>query len=284
MGAAYEFNRPGQQLLSEGSIQSASVLVPCQWFDEFANWCRANPGHDVGVSLTFNSANGLYRWCPTSSRSEVPSLLDPDGFFWPSVLQFAFHADSKEVEREVRMQILRARSAGFRPSHLMTHMGSLLTRPDLMEIYLKAAEKYWLPAVMVELTPANIEQLREEGFELTQEMVELVARYRLPKLDDVRFVPDTESYEAKCEAFFELIRNLEPCLVQIHLHPADKTQALELLSPRWKNRVWEAQLLSDPAVKEFLEDEEVVLTDWIEIMQRFQGRGNAPSAAKGLTD
>ena len=46
MGAAYEFNRPGQQLLTDGTVQSASVLVPCVWFDEFVDWARQNPGHE----------------------------------------------------------------------------------------------------------------------------------------------------------------------------------------------------------------------------------------------
>ena len=55
MGASYEFNRPGQELLANGHLNSASVMAPCPWFEEFAAWCRENPQHDIGVCLTLNS-------------------------------------------------------------------------------------------------------------------------------------------------------------------------------------------------------------------------------------
>ena len=56
MGAAYETNRSGSKCLEEGVVQSASVMVPCPWFDHFAEWCRSNRGHDIGVSLTLKQS------------------------------------------------------------------------------------------------------------------------------------------------------------------------------------------------------------------------------------
>ena len=270
MGVAYEVNRPGQELLDQGILQSTAVLPPCPWFGEFAKWCRENPGHDVGVSLSMIGPSDLYRWRLVSPRNEVSSLVDPDGYPWSSVLQFAMRAQLDDVQREVLAQIDAARKAGIRPTHLTTDMGALLTRPDLTKLYLSIAEENWIPAVIPELTPATVESLRKEGFPLSQETINVIKSYPLPKLDDLQFVPDAESYNDKREAFYQLVQGLSPGITQIILHPTDRTKALELVSPRWQNRVWEAQLLLDPDVHEFIENEDIVMTNWIEIMARFE--------------
>lgn len=280
MGAAYEFNRPGQQLLQDRIIQSVGVMPACPWSDEFAKWCRENPGYDVGVCLSFNCPSDLYRWRPVSPRDQVRSLVDPDGYLWRTVLQFALRAELDDVKREVHAQIDKARKSGIRPTHLIPDMGSLLTRSDLTELYLDVAEEYWIPAVIPELTPAVIESFREQGFPLTPEMIGIINSYRLPKVDDLQFVPDTESYETKREAFYQLIGSLSPGITQIILHPADRTKALERVSPRWENRVWEAQLLADPAVHQFLEDAGVMMTNWIDIMARFDSDNESPARAR----
>lgn len=279
MGAAYEFNRPGQELLEQGHVQSASLMVPCPWFEEFADWCRKNPQHDVGICLTLNSPSANYRWRPLGGDG-VSSLVDPDGYLWRTELQFALRADYQQVADELDRQLDKARRAGVRPSHIIPFMGSLLTRPDLMKLYLDVAEENWIPAVIFEMTPENIQAAREEGFPLSEEMIEMAAHYPLPKLDSVHFLPDGESYEKKRDGFYELIRGLRPGLTQIIAGPALESDALEKISPNWQLRVWEYQLLSDPKVHAFLQSEGVVLTSWKEIMRRFETGGSAPAEAK----
>jgi len=158
---------------------------------------------------------------------------------------------------------------------------------------LEVAERNWIPAVMVELTPENIESLRNDGFPLTEEVIHLIARYPLPKLDELHFVPEAESYEEKRDKFYELVRGLSPGLTQIVTGPADNTASLQRITPRWQLRVWEQQLLSDEKVHQFLEDEGIVLTNWIEIMSRFEsgapavepaGDNEEPAADVGATN
>ena len=271
MGSAYEFNQPGQQLLASGQVQSASVMVPCPWFEEFAAWARANPGHDVGLSLTLNSPGKSFRWRPLSTGS---SLVDADGYMWGTELQLALQADSKQVAEEIDRQIKAARAAGLRPTHLIPFMGSMLTRIDMAKLYLDVAQRHWIPAVMVEMTPENIEAFRNDGFPLTPEMIEVIARYPLPKLDALHFVPEAESYEATRTAFLGLVRNLKPGLTQIISGPALQTAGIQKITPNWQHRVWESQLLSDDAVQQFLADEGIVLTNWVEIMHRFETGGS----------
>ena len=283
MGAAYEFNRPGQELLTTNRIQSVGVMTACPWFEEFAKWSRENPGHDTGICLSLNSPSRVYRWGPLLDRGKVPSLVDSQGFLWRTVLQVALRAEVDDVKREVEAQIRRGLEAGIRPTHLLPDMGSLLTREDLTKLYLDTAQKFWIPAVIIELTPENIESIREAGFPLTQAMIDLVDSYPLPKLDDLRYIPEADSYDAKRKAFFEMIRELPPGLTQIITLPADRTPALENFSPRWEDRVWEARLLNDSKTEKFLADEGVVLTNWIEVMHRFEN-GRKPSLRTTNTD
>ncbi len=272
MGAAYEINRPGQQLLLSGRIQSVGVMAPCPWFEEFANWTRAHPDQDVGLCLTLNSPSENYRWRPlTAIDNRDSTLVDPDGYMWRSELQLALRASVEDVKKEIDRQIQKARAAGIRPSNLHPFLGSLFTREDLMQAYLAAAETNWIPAVMVELNSDKVQQFREEGFPLTDEMVDIIRKYPLPKLDHFHFTPLGATYEEKRAAFYELIKNLPPGLTQISACPAEDSPGIKLIARTWQDRVWDNQLLNDDAVHAFLKEQGVIFTSWKEIMRRFDG-------------
>lgn len=280
LGSAYEFNGPSQELLEKGLVQSASVMPPCPWFEGFATWRRGHLSHDVGVCLTFNSPSKACRWGPASNADDVPSLVDADGYLWHSEVQFAVRADVDDVKREIHRQIEKARSAGIRPSHLTPFLGTLLTRSDVLEAYLQAAEKYWIPAVIVELTPEKIEIFRREGFPLSDEMIDLVGRYRLPKLDAIEFIPDAGNYEEKRSQFFQMIEDLPPGLTQIVAGAAADSPGLRQLTADWQNRVWDRRLLADPQVREFFDTQPLVFTNWKEVMRRFEGQSAPTEASK----
>src|SRR5215831_12720268 len=111
-------------------ITSATVMVPCPWFTEVAAYAKAHPTADLGLHLTFTSEWQTYRWGPVSLRALVPSLIGPDGYFYPSAQEFARHAKLDEVELEIRAQIERAKDMGLEASHLDAHMHSLYVTPD----------------------------------------------------------------------------------------------------------------------------------------------------------
>src|SRR5216684_1107457 len=67
--------------LGTGLINSGSVMVPCPWFCEIAEFARAHPEADIGLHLTLTSERTAYRWGPTAARTEVPSLVDRQGYF-----------------------------------------------------------------------------------------------------------------------------------------------------------------------------------------------------------
>ncbi len=283
MGALYEFNRPGQELLTSNGIQSVGVMTTGPWYHEFATWRRDNPRADVGVAISLTCPSDLVRWQPISPRRRVRSLVDADGYLWKNLHQIATQADRNDVQREIEAQIQLARASGLAPSHLMTHRGSLLIRPDLLSVYLNAAVKHWIPAVMVEMTPENVEQFRKKEMAVSEEVVQLIARYPLPKIDHARSLEDAPSYEATRSQFMKVIRDLPPGITQVFVSPADDSPGLRRVSPRWQNRVWETRVLHDPNVRDFLKSEGVLFTNWNEIMARFEERsGSTPRRPKEI--
>jgi predicted glycoside hydrolase/deacetylase ChbG (UPF0249 family) len=270
LGMCHETNAAWAKLLESGIVKSGSAIVPAPWFGDFAKRSVAHPNADIGIELTLNSEFDDYRWQPVASGL-VPSLADGDGFLWRTPNQTASNASVEDVEFELLAQIERAKESGLDPSHLTTHLGTLVTRPDLIEVYLRIARQEWIPAMVVELTPEKIEQLAAQGYALPEDVIELFSDYPLPKVDDIRHVGPAESYDAKKQAFLKMLSELPPGITQISLRPAVASDALSSITDDAQQRAWDAELLADEEVRQALTTDGVVLTDWREIMRRFDG-------------
>jgi chitin disaccharide deacetylase len=279
MGLAYETNAAGRKLCEEGGACSSSAMAPCPWFADFAAWSREHKDADVGLALSLNSQRGNYRWQPVARDDQVRSLVDQKGLLWPVVMQTTVNAVVEEAEVELRAQILRAQLEGLQPTHLTTQMGALYTRLDLTHLYLGLAQEYWIPALVVELTPEHIERFRRLGVPLPDELAAAIQDYPLPKLDDLQFVPSGETYEEKKQGLLALVDGLSSGLTSVEFYPAVESPALRQIVDDAEQRLWDAQLLEDPDVKARLAADDVVLTTWREIMQRFEGTAEAKKPA-----
>ena len=154
IGMCYEANKAAQHYFENRQIQSASVMVPCPWFPEMAEWWKTRPEHDIGLHLALTSEWKTYRWDPVADASTVPGLIDPDGFMWRDVRSVVMHASPEEVAREIRAQLAKARQFGLEPSHIDTHMGTLYAHPEFVRTYLDMAVENNIPAMVIEMTPA----------------------------------------------------------------------------------------------------------------------------------
>ena len=145
LGVAHSVNEASIEALTEGLVNSGSLMVPCPWFPEIAAYARSNPGLDLGLHLTLTSEWKHYRWGTVLPANEVPTLLDSLGFMHATAEAAAAQMDPAQAEAEIRAQVERAIAFGIQPTHLDAHMGTLFQAPDLFEAYLRVGRDYGIP-------------------------------------------------------------------------------------------------------------------------------------------
>ncbi len=270
IGMCPEANTAAKQQLEAGDIQSAAVMIPCPNAEAFITYAKNNPKLDIGLHLTLTSEWKTHRWGPVTDDAKVPGLLDEDKKLWHTVPQVVQHASAEEVEKEIRAQIEQSIAWGHRPDHIDTHMGTLFGDPSYVKVYMKVAEEYGIPANIIDISnPTVLAEFRSKGYPMDDTVVKMSENYTLPKLDYFTSAPKAETYEEKIDSFKELVKALEPGLTEIIFHPSVLTENLKGITGSWQQRSWEAQMFSDPDLNQFFEDEDIVFTNWQEIMERF---------------
>jgi predicted glycoside hydrolase/deacetylase ChbG (UPF0249 family) len=149
VGMMHAVNAATIKALESGGVNSASVMVPCPWFPEIADYAKTHADADFGLHLTLTAERVYYRWGPVAPRDKVPSLLDENGYFrhdWTADTRI----EPKEVEQEIRAQIDRAYAMGIRPTHLDSHQYRLYQNgKDLFDVLVRVAHDKKLPFFVV---------------------------------------------------------------------------------------------------------------------------------------
>lgn len=144
-GLSHAQNQAIIQCLEKGVVNSYSIMTPCPWFYEIAQFAVNNPHYDCGIHLTLTCEWKSYKFGPVLPAHEVPSLVDANGYFHHSRDKVKQQANPEEVEKELRAQIEKARSMGIQPTHLDSHMYTLGLTPELLAIYKQLGRDYNLP-------------------------------------------------------------------------------------------------------------------------------------------
>src|SRR5947207_9673357 len=105
LAVAHSVDSASFDALEKNAATSASILVPCPWLTEVAEYAKAHPEADLGLHLALTSEWKTYRWGPVESKDKVPTLLDPGGTLWNQTAPVAAKARPEEAEREIRAQV-----------------------------------------------------------------------------------------------------------------------------------------------------------------------------------
>ena len=147
-GLAWSENHATQIGMLKGSISSTSLMVPCPWFYEMAQFSLKNPELDCGIHLTLTGEWKSYPFKPITPNYKIPSLVDKNGHFHSKRENIRDHANIDEVRLELKNQIEYALSLGMKPSHLDSHMYTLGVRQDLVDLYQDLGNEYKLPVIL----------------------------------------------------------------------------------------------------------------------------------------
>ena len=244
-GVTHSSNVGTIKAFEEGFITSASLLIAAPWASEALDWWSTHRQYSIGVEVALNSEWLSYRWGPMASRDKVPSLLDPDGFFWGDTDLVVKHAKVEEAELEIRTQLDYVISRGFDPSHCLNHMFSLSFRPDLFEMFVRVLQHYKLPTRSPKLQehPGWPSVDGHVGFELYYMSMD----------------------NGKESRFYKILQNLKPGLWEFYPHCAidcaESRAAFGLSHPcpgdpnSWVGRHSDVELYTLGRARKFLDDQ-----------------------------
>ncbi|MBN2031029.1 polysaccharide deacetylase family protein [bacterium] len=260
IGLSHSVNEASIQAFQYGIVRSGSIMVPCPWFSEIADYAKQYPEMDLGIHLTLTSEWKLYRWGSVSPTFDVPTLLNDQGFFYPSNAEVMVDVNPDEVEKELRAQIDRALAFGIQPSHFDSHMGTLFESPDLFHIYLRLSRDYKIPVflpreVIEQSSPELSASLQRDGFLM---------------IDRYMMAHSNVSADGWIEFYSDLIRNLKPGITQIIIHFGFDNEELRAISidhpdygAAWRQRDFD--VFTSDMIKDLIEENDIHPITWREI-------------------
>ena len=259
LAVAHSVDAASFDALDKNAVTSASIMVPCPWLTEVAAYAKNHPDADLGLHLTLTSEWKIYRWGPVESKDKVRSLLDPSGYLWSESAPAAAHIKPEEAEREIRAQVERAVAAGIHPTHLDTHMGTLIATPQLFAVFAKIAHEYNLPF----LAPRQLAERGPLHSALSEKDI---------LLDSLVMANPSVHADAWKDFYSEAIKNLKPGLTEmiVHLgHDDAELQAVMVDHPdfgsAWRQRDYD--FVTSSEFRKVLQENNVILVKWKDLQK-----------------
>lgn len=251
LGMCRSVNRAIFTALGEGAVSSASIMVPCPAFREASEYLARHAEYDIGIHSTLVSEQHDYKWRPVSKKCHGRSIADEKGYFWPSNdLLCASHED---IDEEISAQIVLAKEAGIRPTHLDSHKFSV-ARPGYISIYAKIGRRFGLPFLINHEwhsccsadDPASAEDIVVDGLFQAHRKIPLVS---------------LEDY------YLSVLRELEPGLSQLIVHPGfddpelrSITKDREAYGSAWRQR--DLEIMCSERFKSVLQENAIHVINW----------------------
>lgn len=264
-GMSHSVNMATIEGMEKGIVSSASIMVPCPWFKEIAAYAKAHPEKDFGIHLTLNSEWHNYRWGPVASRDKVPSLLDKEGYLRGGVVEVAAFAKAEEVATELRAQVQRALDFGVPVTHLDTHMGAVVSRPDLVEVYVNLGLEFKIPVFFLRDLDAvaNIPGLKARG----EECIRRLEAAGLPVLDTMTQYYSDENYDEKKAMYLKAIADTGPGVRYLIIHCGRDDDELRAITSSWRIRDNDRRVFTDPAMIEAVRQTGVEIVTWKQVAE-----------------
>jgi len=258
LGETHAVNASAMKALQGGTINSASLMVPCPWFPEMADYAKSHPDADLGLHLTLTSERVYYRWSPVASADKVPSLVDENGYFhhdW----EHGERVNPKEVELELRAQIERALVMGVRPTHLDSHQYRLIMNgKELFDVMLRVAHDYKLPVFV-----------NRDWFAAYPYLQASLGPSDIVLDHTVTIEPEVPP-EKWAEFYLTALKNLKPGVTEFVIHPGYDDEELRAATrerPSW-GAAWRQRdfdFFTSDQFREILAQQKIQLVTWREL-------------------
>ncbi len=259
------------RLFEAGRLFSSTVMFPCPACERAARFAAAHPEYAVGVHLTLTSEWQTWRWKPLTGGK---TLTDEAGFMWRRTEDVEKHAAYAEISAEIEAQYQKALSFGMAPSHLDNHMGTLYGnrtgRPGLLRLALRFASEKGLPYRLFSKTDLSMTPrgTPKPVYKIAGWVTGAMARRYKVTVPDYLLFPDwtqdlvKDGYEGYRKEILRQWAAIPEGVTETFLHPALETDELKAITPNWFQRVWEYNLMNDPATHAFLAERGVTMISY----------------------
>lgn len=123
-GSAQAANTAVLAAYRDGILRNASVMIPAPYIEGAAMLLASETGLCCGLHMTLTAEWDRLRWGPVLPSSRVPSLVQPDGTFFPTTRALRERGPlPAEIMAEMQAQLDRARALGFDIRYADSHMG-----------------------------------------------------------------------------------------------------------------------------------------------------------------
>ena len=240
--------------MENGLITSGTIMVPCPWVPEIFAYAKAHPEKDFGLHLTHTAEWKGYKWGPVASKSDVPGLVDPQGYLYPDIMSVYKNATPEQAYIEAKAQVKKALDAGVDVTHLDSHMGALQYADPYFQVYRRLGNEFNLPIRM-----GSQETLAAAG-----------GAHQRAQLDgdgvlytDNLIHGGRQKGEAITDYWKRMLSGLKPGVTELYIHAAAEGEEIKHITNSWKDRAEEYRMFTrDPEIKKMLEAQGVKLIGW----------------------
>jgi chitin disaccharide deacetylase len=246
-GMCHSVNAAIIDAIHRGVVTSTSIMTPCPWVGEAAEFVRAHPAIDVGIHLTVTSEWKNYRWRPLTQMSYGSGITDRFGYF--SAGNRSVPA-SCELEAELLAQIEFAKQLGVNPTHLDSHMFALFGPEARRQLYMRVAHAVSLP------------------FLLMPRLRLLTSDSAQAPVDHLIFMDGRDPIDSSWTDWYDaVLRSLQPGLTELIVHPGWDEDELRSITgdmpdcgASWRQKDYE--VLTSTRFRQGIQENDIELTTW----------------------
>jgi len=262
LGETHAVNAAATQALEGGAVNSASMMVPCPWFPEIADFAKSHPDADLGLHLTLTSERIYYRWGAVAPGDQVSTLTDENGYLrhdWDDHPRI----DPKQVEIELRAQVERALRMGVHPTHLDSHQYRLIMNgKELFDAMLRVAHGYKLPVFVT-----------RDWFAQYPYLASSIGPDDVVLDHTVTIDPDVPA-QKWVDFYLTALKNLQPGVTEFVIHPGFDDEELRAATrerPTW-GAAWRQRdydFFTSEEFRQALQRENIKVITWRELARRW---------------